>query len=717
MADVTGQLAEQNEQEFKRLLDRLIAMLKQYIEDMRKRSLEKTERDKYRKLENAFLAGGNPYFYNITGNCKNELETILRERGIPFVYHIIDGKQYLFTASDFVQEISAINKEINLAHSNYYQTAELKDMSNAIASIDSIKNKNILTFSVSDMYELEELQRKCNNICRGFMLGYEMKPVEPGKEQAYKVGVYAKPENILAELTEEDLENNTNSHDLCSAYLNHMFSLYGRGSAYREISQREILHDKAMDTLIIDLSKMIQENDGQKREEMFKNADKGYIGMDGAIHNLLSNKENIRTFDKNEFYVISMSEQGALAEKHYLKITPSGFTWNTVLPPKGSGEPTVIEKESYNASQEDYEMQLKRYMDMIYDENIITSAEALKAYTHNDPEYDDPYLEKGPMKEQIMQRACDNTGKASPEELVKDEIDFAEAEIREKHAERVNALFPNIKTMDREIEAKKEFLKKEKYFNRAKNDLAINIKKDTLKELREKDIDIHDSANCVEMFELYKQKCSEWLTAEKMHDLREILHDRIEEETYILSNIQAQIGGNCENIYKAIFESEMCNKDMLRDLDTKCQSIMNSSFSGRSADEMYSNRISAFQDAIEEKIGKIEEEIKGLPHGCEKWKNAEETLQELKTVNHDFDVLRNDYVYHCQETYALSEEIEQTTTWRYEDIKNLMEQRDSAVIEKAETKAERQQNDRNDELSEDDHDKELSEDDYDDRER
>ncbi len=686
MADITGQLAEQNEQEFKKLLDKLIAMIKKYIEDMRRKSLEKAERDKYKKLEDAFLAGGNPYFYNITGNCRAELETILKEKGIPFIYHSIDNKHYLLTASNFAQEISAINKEINLAHANYYQTADLSDMSNAIASIDSIKNKNILTFTGLTQFELEELQRKCNNICKGFTLGSETDFGGPSGKFVYRAGVYARPENILAEFTEKNLAERTDSHDLCSAYLNHLFSLYGRGPAYREIAQDEIQHDKAVDNLIIDLSKMIQENDPQIRSSLFeKSIFKQYYDTDGHPHDLLADTKNPASFDKNEFYVISMSEQGATTEKHYLKITPSGFTWCTVLPPQGDGlEPTVLEKESYNASQEDYDMQLKRYMDMIYDENIITSAEALKAYTCNAPEYDDPHLKKGFTKEQIEARARENTNKKVFEELTKDDLDAAESKLREEYTARVHELFPNLETMNRNIEAKKDFLKKKRYFDRARKDLAIEIKKDTLKELKARGVDIHDPANCAEMFDLYRQKCKEWLSAGKMQELRAILNDRIAEEVVILSDIQKQLGGNCENIYNDIFKAGKCNVDMLADLDTKCQTIMESSFPGRNTDERYSNRITAFQKAVEDKIDDLQTQVED--NYCPNRKEIASALRELKLIDARFEALRNDFVFHYQEINDIEEEIEQTTSWRYEDVITFMDQHDSAVIEKAETR-------------------------------
>lgn len=255
--------------------------------------------------------------YRIRGNCTEELKQELAKRGIGFIPDVSDERNLIIRDID-KQRIHDINNNILIARSNYFQEVDAADLENAISSIDKITDKNIITLHNLSFYQVEVLKNKCNDITRGFMVG-----ISPGEqENRYNLSVSA-----------PKVFNKSQEKDLCKAYLDMSFSLYGTNAF---IKQKQIDADK----------------DFEKQIETIKGVNRSY-------------------------YIV-----GADDVNRYIEMNGNGFEYYE-RQKDPLGELYDIEVKRCDIYDDNFDMELQICMDKLRNKAILTSVDDLSKHLNN----------------------------------------------------------------------------------------------------------------------------------------------------------------------------------------------------------------------------------------------------------------------------------------------------------------------------------------------
>ncbi len=66
-------------------------------------------------------------------------------------------------------KVAKLNTDILLVDQNYFIEKPASDLENAIASAPNLKNRDVFTLHGLNMYEVEAVRNKFNNMGRGFI--------------------------------------------------------------------------------------------------------------------------------------------------------------------------------------------------------------------------------------------------------------------------------------------------------------------------------------------------------------------------------------------------------------------------------------------------------------------------------------------------------------------------------------------------------------------
>lgn len=231
-------------------------------------------------------------------------------------FDIKDKNTVLVKQTDF-DKVREINRKILIAKSSYYQDVDAKEMEDVIARYDKIKNKELVSVSCRNEMEVEVLKNKCNDISAGFMVGIDT-PNEDSVE--YRIVVHG----------DKVLRPNAEKHDFCKAYIQMCMSLYGPNN-YVKIQQ--LRDDEEMD---------------RKISAIKGTEDTVYLVSATDNHSFIAfNKEGFK------YYQTSVDEMG---QRH-------DFLLNTC-----------------NVDSVDYELELQRCKDRIFNKQLLFSHEELSEH-------------------------------------------------------------------------------------------------------------------------------------------------------------------------------------------------------------------------------------------------------------------------------------------------------------------------------------------------
>lgn len=302
----------QTEQFLKVMMETLTKWLKALGEYLEFRGETSAQRELGRWLSKN---GGD--IYQIKGNCAEELKQSLTERGIGFIPDVSDNHNLIIRDID-KQRIHDINKDILIARSNYFQEIDTSALENAVASVDKITDKNIITLHNLSSYQVEVLKNKCNDITHGFMVG---------------IGNGEKPGRYNLSVSAPKVFNRSQEKDLCKAYLDMAFSLYGANSA---IKQKQIDADKAF----------------EKKIASIKGVNRSY-------------------------YIV-----GADDIQKYIELNGNGFEYYE-RQKDPSGEICDIEVKRCDIFDDNFDMELQICMDKLKNKTILTSVDELSKHLNN----------------------------------------------------------------------------------------------------------------------------------------------------------------------------------------------------------------------------------------------------------------------------------------------------------------------------------------------
>lgn len=289
--------------------------------------------------------GGSFELYEVQGKCDAELARELQQKGIPHMVSL-DTSKILIRQKDH-DFVKALNERALIAKGNYYQEVESSRLETAIAKTDKIRDKEILTLHGLDKYQYEVLKNKCNNITKGFMVGFE-------DEADGKIAL-----SIHAQKT---IVKDPDKTDFCKAFAESMLSLHG---ANAEVKCRQIDADERLD-------KQVAELKGCEASHFV-------IGVDDPTR--------------------------------YIEINSQGFEFHRI---KTDGTNTKNMQEVFvSKDRPDYEIELQKYMDSIYNKTIVDDEGKLFEHATNwkrnfetdRPEKDELQQKVSEMEKSVVDRA------------------------------------------------------------------------------------------------------------------------------------------------------------------------------------------------------------------------------------------------------------------------------------------------------------------------
>lgn len=279
MSDVGEQVARTSSQAMQALAKFLMKM----FEYMQKKSADKTKYAQQIAMAKWIGEGNTAYTYQVQGPITGEMQDQLDKAGIPNMSIVTKKLGRVFLVKDCdLDRINEINRQILVARSDYYQEVGARELENAIANSEAVKNKELLKISDLSYAQMHCLRNKCNDISRGFMVGITRHP----DEEIYDLVVTA------PKVCEYDPEKT----DFCEAALRASFSLAGPNM---ETKVNQITSDAAMDKKIAELkdadgshflvsegnpSRYIQFDTDQSTNEFSFRFYEQQIGKDGQLH-------------------------------------------------------------------------------------------------------------------------------------------------------------------------------------------------------------------------------------------------------------------------------------------------------------------------------------------------------------------------------------------------------------------------------------------------
>lgn len=323
MSTVEEKVAKRMGRYATQLSKQMIMILKALAEFLEKNS----ELNPHKKLAAWIKAGNGTCMFSAPNDCRALLEKRMNEENIGY-FTVNDGKgnsNFLIRNCD-VEKVTELRKEICITMGNYYQQVSCNLLENAIAN-SKAKDKDIIEFNNLDKYEAYVLKNKCNQIAKGFTVGVDENKVTG----EYKVSAHA-PKTYSSDITKTDM---------CYAYLQTAFSLYGPNS---EIKKEQIQADINFDNEIYKLNKKIEK---QANNE----ADYG-IGT-----TYIASTKNTRC---------------------YLELNEHGFEFYEKMAKKNSeGKDVYIDHLAFKAARadDDFDLLLEKYMDKMNDKKIFTASE------------------------------------------------------------------------------------------------------------------------------------------------------------------------------------------------------------------------------------------------------------------------------------------------------------------------------------------------------
>ena len=229
--------------------------------------IDKWEKDKeyrpYRALAKAIDNGDCAYF-QADAELRGKLHARLKEEDIA---HINFNGYFVVKNSD-LDKVSSLYREILVGELNYFQEVSKPELMNAIAKSEKFANKDMMTFEHLNIYEFESLKAKCNDICKGFMIGTEQTAPHQYSLTVHSSSVYNK---------------NPKKNDVCKAFLASTLSIYG---ANRGIKERQIDADLELERQVREMKDakssfyIVSENDSSRFIEV---SEKGFEVYDSLI--------------------------------------------------------------------------------------------------------------------------------------------------------------------------------------------------------------------------------------------------------------------------------------------------------------------------------------------------------------------------------------------------------------------------------------------------
>ncbi len=302
---------------------------------------------------------GSCCFYNTQGKCINDLIRELDEKQIPYL-RLSNNEDKIIIKTPDLEKVKDINRMILIGRTNYYQEVDALEMENAIASIDKINNKELLTLHNLDFYETEVIKNKCNDISKGFMVGISQ---EEDNENL----------NSISITTERLLTDDPEKKDFCKSYLQAMHSLYGPN------------HDTKVEEIKDDI----------------------------RINNMIA---NLRGTNDSKF-VAGADEKNF---KHYIELNSTGFIAYSVG--KGKDNEDLIERVVGRCDIDDpnYDSELQRYLAEIKNKVVLNNSTELSMHLTGSGKYDSKRTQKTRDQELISKHedeACDLIDKMIKERL------------------------------------------------------------------------------------------------------------------------------------------------------------------------------------------------------------------------------------------------------------------------------------------------------------
>ncbi len=237
------------------------------LADALSKLIDKWEKDKeyrpYRALAKAIDNGECSYFMADT-ELRGKLHARLKEEGISN----INFNGYFVVKNSDLDKVSAVYREILVGELNYFQEVSKKEFMNAIAKSDKFPSKDVMTFEHLNIYEFESLKAKCNDICKGFMIGTAQMSPNQYSLTVHKSSVYNK---------------NPKKNDVCKAYLASALSILGEN---RGIKEKQIEADLELERTVRELKNVdksfyiVSENDNSRFIEV---SEKGFEVYDSLI--------------------------------------------------------------------------------------------------------------------------------------------------------------------------------------------------------------------------------------------------------------------------------------------------------------------------------------------------------------------------------------------------------------------------------------------------
>ena len=316
-------IAEQNYHSTMGVFKKVLEVLEKWFKDFAEYLEKNAEWAPYKKLAKQMSKSGGqvyniqfPSEYDKHYSCE-EFKRELAKHGIPFFATSEENK--IIIGADQFDKIKELNRTLLVAKCNYFQEVDTVEMEDAIAKIEGIKDKEMLTFHGLSDYECEVFKNKCNAITKGFMVGIVPNPDNP---ERYDVTVHAA--DVLKS------KPGAYSIDVCRAYVESMFSLYGLNS----------------------LTKVNQ------------------IDADREI-----NREIKALMDTGEvFYVVDAKNPGV-----FMEINANGLEfYTTVMDDDGKRHDNQVAHIAKNDPNYEYEM--RKYLDSMKNKAILSSSEELSKH-------------------------------------------------------------------------------------------------------------------------------------------------------------------------------------------------------------------------------------------------------------------------------------------------------------------------------------------------
>lgn len=167
------------------------------------------------------------------GSCIDEVTRELDKAGIPYFRTTDKSRLIIRNVEEDFEAVKDINRKVLVARCNYFQEADLDEYENAIATIDKVKNKDLVKVEGISSLERYVIETKANRVARGLTIGEKKK--DDGK---YTLGIHAP--SVYRE----------GKADFCKAFLQAQLSLYGPNAKDK---RKEIQADMKLEADVADL--------------------------------------------------------------------------------------------------------------------------------------------------------------------------------------------------------------------------------------------------------------------------------------------------------------------------------------------------------------------------------------------------------------------------------------------------------------------------------